>query len=281
MVDQHLILEAIFLMYGFDFRQYAEASLTRRLVNVMMKHQIEDPLDLLKRIMRDKDFFRSILPLMTVSTTEFFRDPEFFRLLRTKVFPTLKTYPHLNIWVAGSSTGEEVYTMAILLKEEDLLHRSTIFATDLNPEVLKKAKEGIFPIESMKGFSRNYTEAGGTRSPSDYYTADYGLVRMDPLLRDNVVFSEHNLVTDSSFIEAHLILCRNVMIYFNKELQNRVLRLFSSSLVHRGYLGLGSKESLKFHPAGQDFEPINETWRIFRKKAKSTAIDGLHGRGAL
>lgn len=268
-IDQHLIFEAVFLRYGFDFRQYAEASLNRRVLNVLTKFQIEDPLDLLKKILRDKDFFRAVLPLLTVSTTEFFRDPEFFRALRTEVCPVLRTYPHVNLWIAGCSTGEEIYTMAILLKEEDLLHRTTLYATDINPEVLKKAKEGIFPIETIKNLTRNYIEAGGTRSPSDYYTADYGLVRMDPLLRDNMVFSEHNLVTDGVFTEAHLILCRNVMIYFNKELQNRVLRLFSNSLIHKGFLGLGSKESLRFHSAGANFEPLNESLRLFQKKSGS------------
>ncbi|MBX3041702.1 MAG: protein-glutamate O-methyltransferase CheR [Bdellovibrionaceae bacterium] len=265
-VDQHLLLEAVFMKYGFDFRQYAEASLARRLDDIMTKHHFEDPMDLLKRIVQDREFFREILPLFTISTTEFFRDPEFFRLLRKKVIPVLKTYPHTNIWVAGCSTGEEVYSMAILLKEEGLDERSTIYATDINPIVLKKAKEGIFPVETIKQFSKNYTEAGGTHSPSDYYTADYGFARFNPDLRENMVFSEHNLVTDSFFTEAHLILCRNVMIYFNRDLQDNVLRLFSSSLAHRGFLGLGSKESLKFHSAGVDFEPLDEHWRLFQKK---------------
>lgn len=270
-LEQHLLLEAVFLKYGFDFRQYAEASLGRRLDDILTKYRFEDPLDLLKRIVRDKDFFREVLPLFTISTTEFFRDPEFFRVLRKKVAPVLKTYPHLNIWIAGCSTGEEAYTTAILLSEEGLYDRSTIFATDINPAVLKKAKEGIFPLETIKSFSKNYTEAGGTRSPSDYYTADYGFARVNPDLRENMVFSEHNLVTDSVFTEAHLILCRNVMIYFNKDLQNKVLRLFSSSLTHRGFLGLGSKESLKFHSSGGDFDSLDDTWRLFQKKTFSAA----------
>lgn len=267
------------MKYGFDFRQYAEASLGRRLDDIMAKYHFEDPLDLLKRIVRDKDFFREILPLFTISTTEFFRDPEFFRIIRKKVIPVLKTYPHANIWIAGCSTGEEVYSMAILLKEEGLHDRSTIYATDINPSVLKKAKEGIFQVETIKQFSKNYTEAGGSRSPSDYYTADYGFARFNPDLRENMVFSEHNLVTDSFFTEAHLILCRNVMIYFNKNLQDAVLRLFSSSLAHRGFLGLGSKESLKFHSTGSDFEALDEHWRIFQKKSLPLMKERLRNGG--
>lgn len=267
-IDRHLLLEGIFLKYGYDFRQYAEASLNRRIDSILSRFHIDDPLDLLKKILNDRNFFYQLLPSFTITTSEFFRDPKFFENIRTKVIPLLRTYPFLNIWIAGCSTGEEVYSMAILLKEENLYDRSTIFATDINSEAIRKAKEGIFELPAVQVFTKNYVAAGGKHSPSDYYTADYGLARFNPQLRENVVFSEHNLVTDSTFAAMHLILCRNVLIYFSRDLQNRVLNLFSDSLTHRGFLGIGTKESVRFSPSSQNLAPLldGDSYNLFQRK---------------
>ncbi|MBX2988638.1 MAG: protein-glutamate O-methyltransferase CheR [Bdellovibrionaceae bacterium] len=271
-VERHLFLEGLLLRYGYDFRQYSEASLNRRLENVMRKTDMTDFYEILKLALRDKEFFNTILPLMTVSTTEPFRDPGFFRSLRQNVAPVLRTHPTINVWIAGCSTGQEIYSLAILFQEEGLLNRATIYATDINPIALRTARDGIYDLESMRTFTRNYIEAGGQHSPSDYYTADYGSARFDPILRRNVVFSEHNLVTDHVFTEANLILCRNVLIYFNRELQDRALRLFSHSLIHRGFLCLGSKESIRFSSIGPDFDALDGENRIFQKKLMESVL---------
>lgn len=264
-VERHLFLEGVFLRYGYDFRQYSEASLTRRLSDILFRYNQISLIEILKQVLTSPDFFREILPYLTIGTTEFFRDPLFFRTLREQVFPILKTYPTVKIWNAGCSTGEEVLSMAIALKEEGLYDRSTIYATDINPKVLKQAREGIYDLHSLETFTKNYTIAGGKCSPSEYFTADYGLARFDPDLRRNVVFSEHNLVTDSVFCEAHLILCRNVIIYFNRELQQRVFRLFFNSLAYRGFLGIGSKESIRFSGVSQHFSPLVTHQNIFQR----------------
>lgn len=229
-----------------------------------------DCYELLRRTMSDKTFFHQILPLFTVSTTEMFRDPEFFKMLREQVVPFLKTYPTLKIWVAGCSTGEEVYSLAILLKEEGLYDRSVIFATDINPQALKVAESGIYELSTIQTFSKNYTAAGGPRSPSEYYTADYGCARFDPSLRTQIVFSEHNLVTDNVFAEMHLVLCRNVLIYFRRPLQDHVLTLFAQSLTRRGFLALGSKESVRFSSASPYFDAVDEHCRIYQKNNSSS-----------
>lgn len=263
-IESHLFLSGILMRYGYDFRGYSEASLHRRMSAVLTKTGKESLLDVLKDILRSPEVFRSVLPLLTIGTTEFFRDPAFFKALKEEVFPVLASYPRLRIWIAGCSTGEEVISLSILLKEASLLGRSTIYATDINPVVLAKAKSGIYPLESLKTFAKNYAQAGGKHIPTEYYSSDYGLVKFNPELIRNVVFSEHNLATDSNFTEAHLILCRNVIIYFNKDLQGRVLGLFASSLIKKGFLGLGSKESLRFSPVATDFSSINESMRVFQ-----------------
>ncbi len=268
-VERHLFFEGILMKYGYDFRQYAEASLDRRLVNLMIKYRTQTLLDVLKLIMDDPEQFRAVLGLLTINTTEFFRDPSFFRTLRESVLPLLQTYPKINIWSAGCSTGEEVVSLAILLKEEGLDKRATIYATDVSPQALKTAKEGIYENSCIAHFNRNYALAGGTRSPSEYYSAEYGLVRFSPSLFSNVVFSEHNLVTDSVFIEAHLILCRNVLIYFTRELQDRVFTLFSRSLVHKGVLGIGSKESIRFSRAAPFFSTLHHEDRFYQFNARA------------
>jgi chemotaxis protein methyltransferase CheR len=200
-----------------------------------------------------------------------FRDPQFFKILRTSVFPHLETFPSLNFWVAGCSTGQEAYSLAILLKEAGLYNRSVIFNTDVNPLALRAAKEGIFSVESVRAYTRNYQEAGGTESFSRYYTADYGFVRMAADLKDNMVFSDHNLVADKVFTEAHLILCRNVLIYFNKTLQNRVLSLFADTLRFNGYLALGNKENLRFSSVAHRFDTVDAKNKIYRKQGSLTA----------
>ncbi len=255
-VERHLFLEGVFLRYGYDFRQYSEASINRRLGSLQDKHGDECLLDTLKRVLRSPDSFREVLPLLTVGTTEFFRDPQFFRALREKVFPVLRTYPTFKIWIAGCSTGEEILSLCIALKEEGLLDRAIIHATDINPLALRRARDGIYDLASVETFTRNYVAAGGTQSPSEYYTSDYRLVS----------FHEHNLVTDAVFTEAHLILCRNVLIYFNRELQNRALNLFSQSLAYRGFLAIGSKESLRFSEVQSFFTPVDAAQNIHQQR---------------
>jgi len=265
-VERHLFLEGIFLKYGHDFRQYSGASLDRRLDSLLDRFSTESLLPVLHQVLESPAKFRDILPQLTVNTTEFFRDPFFFKALREKIFPVLKTYPSLRIWSAGCSSGEELVSLAILLEEEGLLSRSTIFATDINPEVLKKAREGIYDSKAIQSFNKNYATASGLTTPSDYYSAEYGLVKFKPELLQNVVFSEHNLATDSVFMEAHLILCRNVMIYFSKELQERVLKLFLDSLVTRGFLAIGSKESLRFSRVAPFLSEVDAKQHIFQSK---------------
>ncbi len=269
-LERHLFLEAVYGRYGYDFRQYSEASLNRRLGSVLQLLNAENLVDVLKEILASPAVFQKILPSLTISTTEFFRDPKFFRALREQVFPVLKTYPTIKIWAAGCSTGEEIYSLAVALREEGLAARSMIYATDINPKSLKIAKDGIYNVSVVEKLTRNYVLAGGNHSPSDYYTSEYGLVRLDPTLKENVVFMEHNLATDAVFGEFHLVLCRNVLIYFRSELQDRAIRLFEESLVYRGFLGLGSKESLRFSAVAPAFEDSDASQKIFRLKAKKS-----------
>ncbi len=265
-VERHLFLEGIYLKYGYDFRQYADASLDRRLHHVQAMYEDRSLLDILKLCLESSAHFERIVPMLTIGTSEFFRDPKFFKVIRDQVLPVLKTYPTVNIWCAGCSTGEEPISMAILLKEEGLLNRATIFATDINANSLKRAKDGIFKSADMQMFARNYALSGGRQSPSDYYVSEYGLVRFDSELRDRIVYSIHNLATDWTFTEAHLILCRNVLIYFRKELQNRAFSLFLASLAYRGFLGIGSKETMRFSSAYPAFEPLDHGLNIFQLK---------------
>lgn len=265
-VERHLFLEGIFLRYGYDFRQYAEISLNRRLVGMLARKGSDSLLDVLKETLASPEFFRQVLAQLTINTTEFFRDPLFFKALRESVFPLLRTYPSLRIWIAGCSTGQEILSLAILLDEDGLLKRSTIYATDINSEAIKQAREGIYNIGAIQTFAKNYSMASGLKSPSDYYTADYDLIRFHRRLSENIVFSEHNLATDSAFTEAHLILCRNVLIYFSRALQDRALTLFTQSLVSRGFLAIGSKESLKFSSVGSRFTAIDKKENVHQFK---------------
>jgi chemotaxis protein methyltransferase CheR len=267
-IERHLFLEGVVLRYGYDFRHYAEASLDRRLEFVLDKTLKTSLLDVLKMCLESQQIFRQVLSYMTINTTEFFRDPQFFRALRESVFPLLKTHAKVVIWAAGCSTGEEVLSLAIALREEGLDARSTIYATDINPNVLATAKGGIYDARSISDFNKNYVASAGRERPSDYYTSEYGLVRFDRSLFENIAFLEHNLVTDEVFVEAHLILCRNVLIYFSKDLQDRVLSLFARSLGFKGILGLGPKESLAFSSAGRFFETLGVGQNIFVQKTK-------------
>lgn len=265
-IELKLLMEAIYLKYSYDFRDYAGASQKRRVLHALTQFKCESISQLQAKVLHDPDAFMQLLQYLTIPTTEMFRDPDYFLALREQVVPFLKTYPSLKVWIAGCSTGEELYSMAILLQEEGLLERSLIYATDINPQSLEKAKKGIFSLERVRSYTANYQAAGGKRAFSDYYTAAYGGVIFDRSLCENVSFADHSLATDSVFSEMQLVCCRNVMIYFNHALQERALGLFYDSLCHRGFLGLGSKENIEFSSYGNKFEPLVKSQRIFRKR---------------
>jgi chemotaxis protein methyltransferase CheR len=258
-------LESIRFMYGYDFTNYAEASVKRRITHFMESHQIPAIEKLAKMLMKDEHFFESFIQDLSVTVTEMFRDPLFFKCLRIKAIKRLATYPFIKIWIAGCATGEEVYSLAILLKEEKLLDRTVIYATDINQKSLEIARQGIYPMSHMKSYTTNYIKAGGTRSFSEYYQANYGSVLMDKSLRQNIVFSPHNLTTDNSFNEFQLITCRNVLIYFNQQLQDHVINLFYRSLCPFGFLGLGNKESLLFSEKKKYFEEVDRKEKLYMK----------------
>ncbi len=263
--ELRLLTEAIYLQYSYDFRDYSGASQKRRLLQAMAHFECPTLAALQTLVLKDATLFMALLQYLTIPVSEMFRDPDFFLALRQKVMPVLQTYPSLKIWIAGCSTGEEVYSLAILLREEGLLERSLIYATDINPVALDKAKRGIFTLSSIKGHTANYQQAGGKQAFSDYYTAAYDAVIFDPSLCANVTFSDHSLATDSVFSETQLVLCRNVLIYFNRPLQDRALGLFHEALCHRGFMALGSKESIQFSGYASHFEALDKPARIFRK----------------
>ncbi len=264
-IEIELLLEGIYQHYGFDFRSYAYASIRRRLWKRIEAEGLSTISALQDRVLHDSDLMERLLLDLSINVTAMFRDPGFYRVFREQVVPALRTYPFIRIWHAGCATGEEVYSMAILLEEEGLYERSRIYATDINEVVLQKAKSGIFPLDRMQEYTENYISAGGKRSFSDYYTAKYDGALFAADLTKNVVFSQHNLVTDRSFSEFNVILCRNVLIYFDKTLQARVLTLFYDSLAMFGVLALGSKESLRFSPYEECYEQINGPEKIYRK----------------
>ena len=265
-IEQRLLLDGIYYRYHYDFRGYAQGSIKRGLGAALATFGCKTLSQLQDRIMHDPSAFTALLGYLTVQVSDMFRDPTYFTALRREVVPLLRTYPSLKIWVAGCSTGEEVYSLAILLQEEGLLERSLIYATDINSQALRVAEQGIFAIERAESFSENYLRSGGTRSLADYYTAHYGHVVLDKELRKNVVFADHSLATDSVFAEMHLISCRNVLIYFDSDLQNRAFDLFRQSLCHRGFLGLGMKESLRFSNQAHAFEDVAPVEKIYQKK---------------
>jgi chemotaxis protein methyltransferase CheR len=264
-IEIRMLVEAVYLKYNYDFRDYTGASQKRRVLVALREMGCATVSALQERVMHDAGAFAELLKFLTIPVTEMFRDPEYFLALRTQVVPFLQTYPSLKIWVAGCSTGEEVWSLAIALQEEGLLERSIIYATDINPQSLDAARRGVFPLDRMRLYTENYQKAGGKRSFSDYYTAAYGGALFDRALIDNVTFADHSLATDSVFSETHLISCRNVMIYFNRRLQDRVLGLFHESLCHRGFLGLGSKESIEFSHYAQRFDVLARREKIYRK----------------
>ena len=265
-IEIDLLLEAIYQRYGYDFRSYTKASIRRRIMHRLGLSGMDNVTRMTERVLRDREFFVSLLNDLTVNVTDMFRDPEFYLAFRREVVPLLKTFPFLKIWHAGCATGEEIYSMAILLEEEGLYDRSIIYATDIDKNVLASAKKGIYPISSMRQFSENYRAAGGTGSLSDYYTAKYDGAILDQRLKRNIVFADHDLVTDQVFGEMNVILCRNVLIYFDRELQQRVFRLFFDSLDMGGVLCLGTKETLRYSGLEEAFEAIDERLRIFRKR---------------
>ena len=264
-IEISLLLDGLYRAYGFDFREYSRASIKRRILEMMRAEKLETVSALQERVLHDAACLDRFLLGLSVHATAMFRDPSFYLTFRRKVVPLLKTYPTVQIWVAGCSTGEEVYSLAILLQEERLYKRCRIYATDISRAVLRKARDGIFPLAAMREYTNNYHQAGGANEFSDYYTAQYDSVIFSTALKSNVVFSEHNLATDGSFNEFQVILCRNVMIYFNKDLQARVHNLLYDSLSMFGVFGLGNKESLKFTPRAAFYEHLNDKDKLFRK----------------
>ncbi len=264
-LELSLLTEAVFRRYGLDFRNYALASLRRRIRLAMQEEGARSISGLTEKLLHDPPAMERLLLRLSINVTALFRDPGFWQSMRTKVLPHLRSYPFVRIWHAGCSTGEEVYSMAILLTEEGLYDRCRIYATDFNEVALARAREGIVTVDQMQEYSTNYLRAGGHGSLSDYYTANYGHAIFRAGLRKNVVFSQHNLVTDGSFNEFNLIFCRNVMIYFNGTLQDRVHRLLYASLRRYGVIGLGRKESLRGTPHERDYECLDESERLFRR----------------
>ncbi len=264
-----LLLETIYRQWGYDFRNYARASLERRIQNTMRKLDTTLISELIPLIIHSAECFDIFLKEMSVTVTEMFRDPSFFAVLRENVIPELSAWSHIKIWCAGCATGEEVYSLAILLMEENIFHQCQIYATDFNSNSLAVAKEGVYPLSKMKLFVENYNRAGGKKTFADYYQAKYESVMFDQHLKDNIVFSHHNLISDGSFGEMNLILCRNVLIYFNQTLQNRVLTLFDQSLCYGGFLCLGTKESLEFSGLKQSYSQAIRPEKIFRKNYKT------------
>lgn len=261
-----LFLEAIYQRYRHDFRSYARPTLRRRLAQALTSFGCESLSQLQHRVLRDPTTFGRVLGYLTVQVSDIFRDPPFYESLRTRVLPVLATYPSIKLWVAGCGTGEEVYSLAILLDEAQLLRRTIIYATDVSASALRIAESGVYDIERARDFSHNYLRAGGARSLSDYYTAAYEKVGFDRRLRENVVFSDHSLATDHVFAEVHLVTCRNVLIYFDQALRDRALGLFHASLVRRGFLGLGSKESLRSSLHRESFVDLDRENRIYERK---------------
>lgn len=264
-IEIQLLLEGLYQYYGYDFRNYAMASLKRRVQHFMRTEGIETVSALQARVLHDRDCLDRLLLGLTVNVTAMFRDPSFYMAFRNLVVPTLRTYPFIRIWHAGCSTGEEVYSMAILLQEEGIYHRCRIYATDTNEKVLRTAKSGIFSLDSMQDYTYQYLKSGGKRSFSEYYTAAYENAIFKSSLRDNVVFSQHNLVTDRSFNEFNVILCRNVLIYFDRTLQDRVHNLFYNSLCSFGILALGRQESIRFTTCADRYEELSRSEKLYRR----------------
>jgi chemotaxis protein methyltransferase CheR len=266
-IELDLLLEAVYRQYGYDFRDYARTSIRRRIGRVMADLQIDTISGLQDRVLHDIAVWERLLQGISVSVSAMFRDPQFFRAFRDHAVPLLRTYPFIRIWQVGCSLGEEAYSLAIVLEEEGLYDRSLIYATDINDATLRRARDGIYPADLMQKYTQNYMLSGGQRSFSEYYTARYELALMRPSLQRNIVFSQHNLVGDGAFNEFNVILCRNVMIYFNRSLQERTHQLFYDSLGTFGILGLGSRETLRFMPQEHCYEPLVASEKLYRRIA--------------
>lgn len=265
-IEIQLLFQGIYLKYGYDFRNYSSTHMKRRVLRRMSIAGLDKISEMQYNLLYDKKFFEVLLSDLSINFTEMFRDPSFYKAFRKNVIPILKTYPFVRIWHAGCSTGEEVYSMAILLKEEGLYEKVQIYATDFNIKALEKAKKGIYSIDDIKAYTHNYQQSGGTSSFADYYTAKYDSAIIDQSLKKKITFAEHNLVTDGVFGEMHVIICRNVLIYFNRNLQSNVINLFSESLSNGCFLCLGSKESVKFSSSTDNFETFSDSEKIYRKK---------------
>lgn len=265
-LEIQLLLEALYQRYHYDFRHYARASIKRRLAQARGQLGFPTISALQDRVLHDPAMLPRLLDFLTVQVSEMFRDPSYFRALREHVLPHLRTYPSLKVWIAGCSAGEEVYSLAILFKEEGLYDRTIFYATDINPEALAAAEAGVYALDRIRKFTENHQKSGGKSSLSDYYTAAYGRAAFDKGLRSRVVFSDHSLVTDAVFAEMHLISCRNVMIYFDRALQDRAIGLFHESLTRKGFLGLGSKESLRFSSHAGAFSEFVPGEKIYQRR---------------
>jgi chemotaxis protein methyltransferase CheR len=265
-IEIRLLLEAVFRKYHYDFRGYAMASIKRRLIQARDHFHCHTFSALQDMILHDPGMMTAMLPYLTVQVSELFRDPLYFKAIREKVVPHLKTYPSLKVWIAGCSTGEELYSFAILFREEGLFDRTMFYATDINHDALKKAEAGVYSLDRIKLFTENHRLSGGRGSLSDYYNAAYGAASFDKSLRKNVVFSDHSLATDAVFAETQLVSCRNVLIYFDRDLQDRAISLFKGSLARKGFLGLGSKETLRFSSSVDAFSEFAHDERIYQKR---------------
>ncbi|MBF0106253.1 MAG: protein-glutamate O-methyltransferase CheR [Deltaproteobacteria bacterium] len=265
-IEIDLILDAMFKRHGYDFRDYARASLKRRLMHRVISENLSHISEMFPKIMRDEAFFKRLLLDLSITVTEMFRDAGFYQAFRETIVPKLRVFPFFKIWHAGCATGEEVYSMAILLHEEGLLKKAQIYATDFNSRALESAKEGLYAADNLALHEKNYSDAGGKTALKDYYRAMYQSFKIHDFLKEKITFADHNLATDGVFGEMHVILCRNVMIYFNQKLQTRVLTLFLNSLDHRGYLCLGKKESLFTTGVVDAFERVSREYSIYRKK---------------
>lgn len=261
------LLESILLVYGYDFTEYSQMSVMRRMEHFMRPRKIASLENLAKMLLQDEKLFEEFIQEVSVTVTEMFRNPPFFKSIRDHVTKRLATYPFIKIWIAGCATGEEVYSLAIVLREEGLLNRSVLYATDINQKSLQVAREGIYTVDNMQSYTSNYQKSGGTSAFSEYYKAKYDSVMFDKSLRQNIVFAPHNLAVDKSFNEFQLIICRNVLIYFNQQLQNKVINLFYESLCPFGFLGLGNKESLLFSDRKKEFEEVDRKEKIFMKNS--------------
>ena len=264
-IEIDLLLEAIFRRYGDDFRSYARMSIERRIRQFMQGEGCASVSDMIPKVLHDTDFFSRLALYFSITVTEMFRDPFVFRSIREKVVPLLKTWPHFKVWHAGCATGEEVYSLAILLKEEGIYDRATIYATDFNDESLKLARSGVYKVSGMKEATRNYQQAGGNGSLSEYFHARYDAAIMNDSLKERITFANHNLAVDGVFGEMQVVFCRNVLIYFNNELKNRALGIFTESLVHGGVLCLGTKEDIQFTDVAKLYKEVDGNAKIYRK----------------